>query len=278
MQKKATGLTAKYKGKQFSSPLVGRVKYPEMDVLNNSRSFFLLGLAFSTALVVGAFGLTTIEKEVYIPDGALEIEEDIEITPPRSAEPPPPPPPPPPPVIAEVAAVELDVEDDIEFMDQSVDAETATNEPVDAPVQKKKAAPAPPPPPPPPPPAPEIEELFQIVEEMPRFPGCENVGDKKERYDCASKKMLEFIYSNIKYPEMARENGVQGTVVVRFIVNEQGKLEKITLLRDIGAKCGAEALRVIELMNEKHTWYPGKQRGRKVKVLMNLPVKFKLVT
>lgn len=277
MNTKTHGLTEKYQGKEFNSPLIGRHKYPDVDVFNYSRSFFLFGLSFSTALVIIAFSLTTVEKDVFIPDDALSMEEDIEVTPPRSAEPPPPPPPPPPPAIAEVAAVDLDVEDDIEFMDQSVDAETATNEPVEAPVQEKEEV-APPPPPPPPPPAPEVAEIFQIVEEMPRFPGCEDIATKEEKYACASKKMLQFIYSNIEYPSMARENGVQGTVVVRFVVNEQGKLDNIELLRDIGASCGEEAIRVVKLMNEKYTWHPGKQRGRKVKVLMNLPVKFKLVT
>ena len=102
IKRNSSGLTDKYAGKEFSSPLVGRHKYPELDVLNHSNQLFLFGLAFSLALVVMAFAWTSVEQEVYIPDDALELEEDIEITPPRSAEPPPPPPPPPPPLIAEV--------------------------------------------------------------------------------------------------------------------------------------------------------------------------------
>ena len=112
---------------------------------------------------------------------------------------------------------------------------------------------------------------------MPRFPGCEDKGSKAEKDQCAQKKLLEFIYKNIKYPAIARENGVEGTVVVQFVVEKDGKVTDAKVVRDIGAQCGAEALRVVELMNTKGLrWTPGKQRGNAVRVQFNLPVKFKL--
>jgi protein TonB len=137
---------------------------------------------------------------------------------------------------------------------------------------------APPPPPPPPPPEPVVEEIFKVVEDMPRFPGCEDMGGtKQEKKACADKKMLEFIYKNIKYPAIARENGVDGTVVIQFVVEKDGSITDAKIVRDIGATCGAEALRVVNLMNQEgYQWIPGKQRGRPVKVQFNLPVKFKL--
>ena len=109
------------------------------------------------------------------------------------------------------------------------------------------------------------------------FPGCESVGDKNERKQCAQKKMLEFIYSNIKYPPIARENGVEGTTVIRFVVEKDGSIGEPQIVRDIGAQCGEEALRVVKLMNNMpKKWNPGKQRGKPVRVYFNLPVKFKL--
>ena len=108
---------------------------------------------------------------------------------------------------------------------------------------------------------------------MPKFPGCENEGDEAAKKKCAQGKMLKFIYANIKYPAIARENGVEGTCVIRFVVDKQGNITIPEVVRDIGAGCGAEALRVVNMMPK---WNPGKQRGRPVKVQFNLPVKFKL--
>lgn len=270
--KSQAGLAEKYEGKSSQSPLVGRNKYPEADVFKLSGTFFNLGLALSVGLIVLAFSWTQYEKEVFIPDNALELDEEIEIEPPRTAEPPPPPPPPPPPVIEEVPEEEILEEEEPEFVDMSVDDETEVARP--DPVVDEAP---PPPPPPPPPPEPEVEEIFKVVEEMPRFPGCEDKGTMAEKKQCADKKMLEFIYKNIKYPAIARENGVEGTCVVQFVVEKDGSIADAKVVRDIGAQCGQEALRVVNLMNEKGLkWTPGKQRGRAVKVQFNLPVKFRL--
>ncbi|MDX1410485.1 MAG: energy transducer TonB, partial [Saprospiraceae bacterium] len=133
--------------------------------------------------------------------------------------------------------------------------------------------------PPPPPPAEEYEEIFKIVEEMPRFPGCEEMAaSTNEKKQCADQKLLEFIYANIQYPLVARENNIQGNVVLSFVVNRDGSIEQIQVLRDVGAGCGEEAVRVIKLMEQKGIkWIPGKQRGQPVRVQFLLPVKFKLL-
>lgn len=266
-----TDLSGKYQGHSWASPLEGRNKYPDVDAFKLSGTFLNVGLFCALGITILALGWTSYEDEVIIPEDALELDEDIEIEPPRTAEPPPPPPPPPPPVIEEVPEEEIEEEEEPEFVDQSVEEETVVEAP--EPVVEE----APPPPPPPPPPEPEVEEIFQVVEEMPRFPGCEDISDKAERKTCSQKKMLEFIYKNIKYPPIARENGVEGTVVIRFVVDKSGKVQEPTILRDIGAQCGSEALRVVEMMNKMgKKWIPGKQRGKPVKVYFNLPVKFKL--
>ena len=264
-RKSSQSLAEKYDRGDEKSVLDVRNKYPEVDVFRLSGTFFNVGLMVSIGLIVLAFSWTTYEKEVIIPTGALEFEEEIEIEPPRTAEPPPPPPPPPPPVIQEVPDELIEEDEQVEFTDQSIEEETV----VEAPVVEA----APPPPPPPPPPQPKVEEIFKVVEDMPRFPGCEDSSNKDERKKCAEQKMLEYIYKNIKYPAIARENGVEGTVVITFVVEKDGTITDARAARDIGAQCGQEALRVVESMPK---WVPGKQRGRAVRVQFNLPVKFKL--
>ena len=117
-------LSEKYAGHSWSSPLQARNKYPDVDAFKQSGTFFNFGLLAALVLTILAFSWTTYEEVVVIPEGALELEEDIEIEPPRTAEPPPPPPPPPPPVIEEVPEEEIEEEDEPEFVDQSVEEET----------------------------------------------------------------------------------------------------------------------------------------------------------
>ena len=248
-------------------------KYPEVDVFKWSGFFFRFALVAVLVVILAAFNLTTYERKARIPTGALDLViTDIEIEPPRSAEPPPPPPPPPPPVIQEVPNETIIETESVEFLDQSVEAHTAIEAPmaIERRPEVKHA-----PPPPPPPAEPEAEEIFRVVEEMPRFPGCEHLATMDERKACADKKMLQFIYDNIQYPAIARENGIEGTVVVRFVVETDGAIKHAEVVRDIGGRCGEEALRVVTLMNNmQQKWTPGRQRGKAVRVWFNLPVKF----
>ncbi|MDX1666394.1 MAG: energy transducer TonB, partial [Saprospiraceae bacterium] len=269
--KAKSDLTEKYRNKDRKSLLEARNKYPEVDVFRSSNTFMRLGLIFSFALIVVAFNWTTFEKKVVIPQDALVMDVDLEIEPPRSAEPPPPPPPPPPPSIEEVPDELVLEEEEMEFVDQSVTAETAVEAP---PVMASNEEAPPPPPPPPPPPEPKVAEIFKVVEEMPRFPGCENItGTKMEKKACADQKLLEYIYKNIEYPVIARDNGIEGTVVVQFVVDTDGRISNAKVVRDIGGGCGEEALRVVKKMNElPQRWIPGKQRARPVRVMFNLPV------
>jgi protein TonB len=263
--KSSQDLSKRYAGGPEKSVLDVRNKYPDVDVFQFSNTFFNFGLMLAIGLTILAFSWTTYEEKVVIPEGALALDEEIAIEPPRTAEPPPPPPPPPPPVIQEVPEEMIEEEEQVSFTDQSIEAETT--------IEAPKAPAAPPPPPPPPPPQPKVEEIFKVVEDMPRFPGCEDNSNKEERKKCAEQKMLEYIYKNIKYPAIARENGVEGTVVITFVVETDGTITAAQIARDIGAQCGQEALRVVEDMPK---WIPGKQRGRAVRVQFNLPVKFKL--
>ena len=106
----------------------------------------------------------------------------------------------------------------------------------------------------------EEEQIFMVVEEMPVFPG----GDTA---------LAGYLYKNIEYPVEAVENGIEGKVYVSFMVAKDGKIKNVKVLRGIGFGCDEEALRVIRGMPD---WKPGKQRGRPVKVQMNLPIVFEM--
>ncbi len=103
-------------------------------------------------------------------------------------------------------------------------------------------------------------QVFKIVEEMPEFQGGQQA-------------LREFIVKNVKYPESAKERGVQGQVFVSFVIDEVGKVTNSKILRSVDPLLDAEALRVINLMP---AWKPGKQRGKAVKVEFVLPVSFAL--
>lgn len=134
-----------------------------------------------------------------------------------------------------------------------------------------------PPPPPPPPPPPKAEaEVFKVVEDMPRFPGCEDQDlSGRDLSECARTKMLEYISKNLIYPEEAKKNNVTGMAVIQFRVEKNGTLGDIKIVRDPGAGTGEAANAVVNKMNEDGiVWTPGKQRGRAVVVQYTLPVKF----
>jgi len=255
------------------SPMDGRSKYPEVDAFGLSGTFFNVGLLVAVGITILAFSWTQYDKVIDLEGYLDDLEEEIEVEPPRTAEPPPPPPPPPPPVIEEVPEEEIEEEEEVEFVDNSLEEEEEVIAPPEPEVVEEKA----PPPPPPPPPEPEVEEIFTVVEEMPRFPGCEDEPDKAARKSCSDRALLTFVQGNIKYPPIARENGVEGVTVIKFYVDKDGTVKAPELLKDIGAGCGKEAMRVVNMMNKEGIkWVPGKQRGKPVKVYFNLPVRFKL--
>lgn len=129
-----------------------------------------------------------------------------------------------------------------------------------------------------------MDSFYQInptpipQEMMPRFSGCENmVGSADDKRPCSERKLLQYLYNNLTYPSLARENGVQGRVYLQFVVDTTGYLIEPKIVRDIGAGCGKAALSVVESMNDlKPPFVPGMQFGKRVKVLYTLPVTFKL--
>ena len=109
-------------------------------------------------------------------------------------------------------------------------------------------------------PAAEQGEIFQVVEEQPMFPG-------------GMQELMKFLQTNIRYPKEAQERGIQGRVVVQFVVNKDGSICDEHVVRSVDPQLDAEALRVVRSMPN---WTPGKQRGEAVRVRFTIPVSFKL--
>lgn len=120
-----------------------------------------------------------------------------------------------------------------------------------------------------------VDSVYREVDEMPRFAGCETEKDEKLREDCSMKKMLTYVYTNIKYPDVARKAGTEGVVVVRFIVDKTGQIINPKVVRDLGNGCGTEVLSMVNKMAATK-WIPGIHEGKNVNVIFNLPVRFKL--
>ena len=102
-------------------------------------------------------------------------------------------------------------------------------------------------------------EMFDI-QKPPSFPGGE-------------KELLKYLSENIKYPPLARENNIQGTVALTFVVGKDGSVKDVQIVKDIGGGCGKEAVRVVQTMPK---WNPGEANGHAVKVRFTLPVRFRL--
>lgn len=121
---------------------------------------------------------------------------------------------------------------------------------------------------------PAVEPIWDAAEEMPRFRGCESLeGTKAEKKSCADKKLLAFIYDKIHYPQLAKSIGIEGVVVIQFVIEKDGSISDIEIAKDIGGGCGLAAEAVVKQMPR---WIPGKQRGKPVRVRYRLPVRYRL--
>lgn len=119
------------------------------------------------------------------------------------------------------------------------------------------------------------DSLLSAIDIPPLFEGCDDpLISEKQRQDCSNPKIQAFINQNIVYPDSARINNVEGVVVVRFLVNKEGKIDSVELVRNIGAGCGIEALRVVKLMPDSK---PALRNGEAVATKITLPIRFKKI-
>ncbi len=223
-------------------------KTPRADLEKRRGLFLEIGLVVILAAALVAFNIKSYDKEIKeVSTRTADVEIETEILQTQEEETPPPPPEEPEVVATELNVVENDAEDihEVGIINAEARADEAlefTRVEVKEEVEEAE------------------EEVFLVVEEDPEFPG-------------GLEALSKFIADNIKYPQLAKENNITGRVFVSFVVEKDGRVGQVKILRDIGGGCGNEAVRVVKLMPR---WKPGKQRGKAVRTQFNLPVNFDL--
>lgn len=223
-------------------------KTPKANLERHRGTYILMGLVLGVSILFFAFEWSTetrkLDENVIVQD--VLAEEEIEITR-RDPAPPPPPPPPEPAAPEEIVVVEEKVDTRMEIKTEDDQTQRQTEVYI--------------PPPPPKPKQEEVtEEIFVVVEEQPEFPGGQAA-------------MMKFLSDNIRYPVIAQENGIQGRVICNFVVERDGSITDVQVVRGQDPSLDREAIRVIQQMPR---WKPGKQRGSAVRVRFTLPVVFRL--
>ena len=211
-------------------------KNPKVSLENKKGMFFQIGLALTLLAILIAFEWKSYDKTNYnLGDLNLDDMEE-EIIPITRQEVKPPPPPPPPPEIIEIVEDEVEIEKELEI------EETETDEDEIIEIEE------------------DDEEFFMVVENMPEFPG----GDLG---------LMKFIQKNVRYPAIAKEYNITGKVYVSFIVDKQGNVTNVKIVRGVDKNLDAEAVRVVSSLPK---YKPGKQRGKAVRVMFTIPINFTL--
>lgn len=206
--------------------------------------FTQIGLVLALAIVFFAFEYRSYDKRVLniVERQVEDIPEEIVPITDHTVKPPPPAP------VVQTTVLQV-VEDDVQVEDVKINVEVDQKTQIEVyvpPVREEEEV---------------VEaEIFTVVESMPEYPG-------------GPEEMMRFIAQNIKYPPIARESGIQGRVFVNFVVEPNGSVSNVKVLRGIGGGCDEEAIRVVQSMPK---WTPGRQRGKAVRVSFNLPVRFTL--
>lgn len=221
-------------------------KSPKADLEGKKTTWFLVGLVLILAAMFVAFEWTKRDVVITADSGIVDVpfeEEMVPIT--QQEEPKQASPPPEAPKVEEVLRI---ADNDANVQESTIQSNEDKGQAVEIKyvlVEEEDV---------------EEQQIFQVVEEMPEFPG-------------GVAECLKFLAKNIKYPTIAQENGVQGRVIVQFVVNQDGSIVDPLVVRSVDPYLDKEALRVIKMMPK---WKPGKQRGKAVRVKYTVPVTFKL--
>lgn len=226
-------------------------KSPKANLENKKLLFKEIGLIIALLVVLGAFEWSTKEKEVSLLDEQNQVVVEDEVIPITQETPPPPPEAPKEPILSDV----IDIVDDNIKVDETLLLTTEDDNSLGVEIkeyipgnQEEEVV--------------EEEEIpFAIVEEKPKFRG----GDQND--------FTKWVFSQIVYPEIAKENGVQGRVMLTFTVNTDGSVSDVKVLRSVDSSLDKEAVRVV---SNSPKWTPGKQRDKPVKVKFTFPVIFQL--
>ncbi len=235
-------------------------KNPKVDLNLNSGLYFVMGLTLVLFLTWRALEYKTYDGEdlvVESMDLIDEIKEDVPMTEQLNTLPPPPPP-----AAPEIIQIVEDNDDIEETIIEST--ETDQESVIDAPIEVDDIV------------VDELEEEisvpFAVIENIPIFPGCEDIKIKAEQIACFQKKIQEHVAKEFKYPEVAVEMGIQGKVHVQFAINNMGYISDIRV-RGPDKILENEASRIVATI-PKMT--PGMQRGRAVRVPYSIPINFVL--
>ncbi|PAU94373.1 energy transducer TonB [Aliifodinibius salipaludis] len=209
-------------------------KKPQADLRNYYTIFLQLGMVVVLLIFITAMKMQFVSQKQ---DVDLTQEQEViemeEVTQTKQEEKPPPPPRP-------QVPVEVPNDEIIEDQEINIDAEINMDEPLPEPEEPQQE---------------EEEDFFVAVENMPELKGG-----------------LGALQQKINYPDMARKAGIEGRVIIQFIVNEKGQVEDPKVIRGIGGGCDKEALRVVK----QAEFEPGRQRGNPVRVQYSLPITFRL--
>ena len=223
-------------------------KTPKANLEGKKGIFFEIGLVVALGILLCAFNwkATTEVEEGFNTVIDIPIEEEI-IPFTHSYLKPPPPPPPAPKLtdLIEIVDQELDIDDELEIEDAEADVENRTNYSYDETGNGYADE------------GDYEEDIFRIVEDMPTFPGDIN----------------KWLGKNVKYPVIAQENNIQGKVIVQFVIERDGSITDVQVVRPVDPSLDKEAIRVVKSMPK---WKPGKQRGKAVRVSYTVPINFRL--
>ncbi|MBP7210051.1 MAG: energy transducer TonB [Paludibacteraceae bacterium] len=225
-------------------------KSPKADLENKKIISVLIGLVVALGILFVAFEWSQSDVTVYEEalQGAAEVDEELVDITFRSETPPPPPPPQQQEtVLSDVIEIKENTET-VETADFSTEDESNKRVEIQAPIAAPEEEPE------------DQKKIHVIVEKMPEFKG-------------GAEAMNNFLVKNIKYPLIAQENNIQGRVICQFVVNSDGRIVDVVVVRGVEASLDAEAVRVIKSMPP---WTPGKQGGKNVRVKYTLPIRFKL--
>lgn len=222
-------------------------KSPKADLEGKKSTWLLLGYVVVLAFMFVAFEWTKRDIKIDTSQALADVVFEEEIIPITESPDLVTPPPPDAPSVADV----LEIVDDKADVQETVIANTEDlGQKVEVkyvPVQVVEAEP-------------EEQTIFEVVENMPDFPGGQAA-------------LMQYLAKNIKYPTIAQENGTQGRVIVQFVVNKDGSIVDANVVRSVDPYLDKEALRVINTMPK---WKPGMQRGKPVRVKFTVPVMFRL--
>lgn len=223
-------------------------KSEKANLQSKKFTFLEIGLVLTLLAIWGVFEFTTkAESASAFNQITLTVDDGLIEIPVTHSEPPQPPAPP----VRKIAEI-IEVIDDPETIcgDPQIDAEID----IDAAVQIEEL------------PSPSCSDEIISEEDLPPFIVCEDMPEFRGN-------LLKYVAEHVVYPEIAKENDIQGTVYIGFVINEKGKVTDVTLVRGVDPLLDKEALKVVENLPD---WKPGKQSGKNVKVRMNIPIKFQL--